>query len=862
MGCKRISVPLIVETSQPFRSPQPVTVGIPFARGTLSDKTPLVIQNTLGNAVPVQKSVLGRWPDGSIQWLLLDFILGPQASPGSELLLQTLRQEADSPVPPCVQIEKSSANLTVRTQTTTFAIARSGQFLQRVRLGERGLITAASIHLGATAGRGGTLEFQTTNVSMEESGAVRATVQVEGTCPGIGCEFNLRTSFFAGTSLAKMVLTVRNSNRALHRGGLWDLGDRNSALFEELYLAIELPGAKSPAIDFSPEPGIPSERIAAEEFEIYQDSSGGENWQSRNHVNRENRVPCSFRGYSVRYGDTERTGRRANPTVTLRQGQACISVAVPEFWQQFPKAIEVRNHQLKISLFPRQFDDLHELQGGEQKTHVVWLDFSEAPSGQTEPLDWVHNPASVRALPDWYAGSGAIPSVTSQQMSGGAFDELLDELTNGDDNLIARREIIDEYGWRNFGDIYANHEKAYYTGSARIISHFNNQYDFLAGALTQYLRSGKKCWLDIFDPLARHVMDIDIYHTDRDRSGYNSGLFWHTDHYRDAGTSTHRCYSRANKAPGKPYGGGPGCEQNYSTGLLYYHFLTGSTDARDAVTGLANWVIAMDDGRRSLLGIVDQGSTGFASCTQESSYHGPGRGSGNSINTLLDAWLLSRHRHFLAKAESLIRRSIHPSDDIEGRDLLNVERRWSYTIFLVVLARYLTIKKEDGEIDYMYAYGRVSLLAYAQWMLDNELPYFDQREKLEYPTETWAAHDLRKANVLLIAAGHADDPLRARLRARGHELGERAWNDVFRFESRLVTRSIAVALAEGPRLSFLQTSTDTEPRPAQEYDFGSPEEFLDQRSRVRNRMRSLSGATGVLLSLFNPRNWWRYYFAY
>ena len=53
-------------------------------------------------------------------------------------------------------------------------------------------------------------------------------------------------------------------------------------------------------------------------------------------------------------------------------------------------------------------------------------------------------------------------------------------------------------------------------------------------------------WRVLMDDLARHVADIDIYHTVEDKAAYNGGLFWHTCHYVDAGTSTHRSYPRAN----------------------------------------------------------------------------------------------------------------------------------------------------------------------------------------------------------------------------------------------------------------------------------------------------------------------------
>lgn len=45
------------------------------------------------------------------------------------------------------------------------------------------------------------------------------------------------------------------------------------------------------------------------------------------------------------------------------------------------------------------------------------------------------------------------------------------------------------------------------------------------------------------DELARHLVDIDIYHTDQDEPRFNGGLFWRTEHYTDAETATHRAYS-------------------------------------------------------------------------------------------------------------------------------------------------------------------------------------------------------------------------------------------------------------------------------------------------------------------------------
>src|SRR5262249_60442786 len=106
------------------------------------------------------------------------------------------------------------------------------------------------------------------------------------------------------------------------------------------------------------------------------------------------------------------TGLRASPIVSLAGANACVTAAVPEFWQQFPKALEVRDGHLSVRLFPRQFGDLFELQGGEQKTHTVWLDFHATDAAPGLRLAWAHRPARVHASPEWYAASGAVPYLT------------------------------------------------------------------------------------------------------------------------------------------------------------------------------------------------------------------------------------------------------------------------------------------------------------------------------------------------------------------------------------------------------------------------------------------------------------------
>ena len=789
-----VSVPLVVESAVTTTDEQPVTVGIPFPLGVLTDVRALALSDASGHFVRLQTAPLARWPDGSVKWLLLDFICRPLVK-GQETWCLKLDHENTQELPEAEQplhVEETGRAMIVKAGSASFTLEREVLApIVQIEIDGVPILDAADSQTVLIDAKGRSRRPRIERSEIEVRGPVRATVLFEGSFEGRHrdrCRFRARLSFFAGASWVHVELTIHNPRRARHRGGLWDLGDPGSIYFRDLSMRLGLVDSVPRHVRWIEDVDGPVRAIETVAFEIYQDSSGGENWQSRNHVNRFGKVPCRFRGYRVRHGGDESFGLRASPIVSIRGHAGTVTAAIPEFWQQFPKAIDTDVRTLNLRLFPRQFGDLFELQGGEQKTHEVWLDFSRVERSGIDRLGWVHRPARVRCTPEWYAGTGVISHlIPASDNPGDRYESYLTDVVHGQGSLFARREVIDEYGWRNFGDVYADHEAAFYDGKSPVISHYNNQYDVILGLLIQHLRTGIRSWFDLADSLSRHVIDIDIYHTEEDKAAYNGGLFWHTDHYRDAAASTHRTYSRVNAGPVKSaYGGGPCNEHNYTTGLLYYYYLTGNPLARDAVLGLADWVIRMDDGSRSILGLIDDGPTGYSSSTIRGHYHGPGRGSGNSINALLDAWVLTESRDYLDKAEDLVRRAVHPAINIAALDLLNVELRWSYTVFLSVLARYLGLKAEVREVDTMYAYARDTLLIFGSWMLENEVPYFDHPEKLEFPTETWAAQEFRKANVLRFTAQFADAPLRKRLIDRARELAERAWSDL---AVRIATRS-------------------------------------------------------------------------
>jgi hypothetical protein len=292
--------------------------------------------------------------------------------------------------------------------------------------------------------------------------------------------------------------------------------------------------------------------------------------------------------------------------------------------------------------------------------------------------------------------------------------------------------------------------------------------------------------------LAQHVMDIDIYHTDGDKSAYNHGMFWHTCHYVDAGRSTHRTYS----VHVNVHGGGPSPGHLYARGLRLYYFLTGDQQARKAVLELGRYVLSCDDGKRTVFRWLSRRPTGHATHSAPG-YHGAGRASGNALHTLLDAHELSDESGFLDKAEELIRRAVHPKDDPDALELFDSESRWFYTMFLDALARYLDRKAELRQIDTMYAYGRACLVSYALWMCRRERPSLEHRDRLVYPTETWPAQDIRKSQVLYLASQYAPEAERKGILEKASWFHDESVRQLGEFPTRSLARPVTILLSHG-----------------------------------------------------------------
>ena len=126
-----ISIPLEF-SHDTARNPKrwPVTRGVPIPEGALRDVDGLGVSSPAGARVPAQFRVLGRWPDGSVKWVLVDF--QADADPSGRVVYtityetvgETSNLSASPPPASTVRITETDRDLHVDTGALRYRISR------------------------------------------------------------------------------------------------------------------------------------------------------------------------------------------------------------------------------------------------------------------------------------------------------------------------------------------------------------------------------------------------------------------------------------------------------------------------------------------------------------------------------------------------------------------------------------------------------------------------------------------------------------------------------------------------------------------------------------------------------------------
>lgn len=804
----------------------PLRIGLPLPKNWCFNHQKLALVTEQGQEIPACISVASLWPDNSIQWCLINSQVNLHANETLKLgLSQRLpsrhpdRSWSSTPIgatsPQSTLIQDEGTQLRVRGAARTVVI--DTQRLRLFDLTDSNISGQVKLCCPDTPVDGhveGVVETYNYRTLLTSQGALRVEVNLRGVfelVEGGRLDFLCTLIIAANGDHVNGSLTLHNAAAARHPGGLWDLGDANSLYFDSLTLGLNwdaVPEKMQGQLKISPtQPSLPFTGSAV----LTQLASGGEQWDSPTHVNARGRVNLAAPGYIACIDGEELRGKRADPFAQIVRSETSISVRLEDFWERFPSELAINREGVTAGLLPNT-GEAHELQPGERCTHRFAFDFTNRDASEMVE-DTTPFPEPRISLDGGHVQTCALPELNDPVHIDSRVQAIIDQGLDGDRNFFSKREAIDEYGWRNFGDLWADHETEGYQGKRPFVSHYNNQYDPLFGFLKQYLNSGDTRWFSLAKDLARHTVDIDIYHTDDDRLEYNHGLFWHTDHYLPAETSSHRSYSRRQTKDayeGHAGGGGPGGQHCYTTGLLYHYLLTGDEASRESLYGLKNWITCVYEGAGTLtdvaLAVKNRQRQDLKN--RLTGEYPLDRGIANYLNALMDCYVLDHSPKTLIQIAEIVQRTIHPADDIGQRKLEEVEEHWFYVVLLQALNRFLVLKADIGQIDHDFLYARDSLLHYAAWMVDHEAPYLERPDVLEFPNQTWTAQDLRKANVLFWAA-HWSPCDGAAYNKKAHHLVDYIADTLCNEPSRQYTRILALLMQNAsPSCALPQRATE------------------------------------------------------
>ena len=744
-----LEISLNVEEAEGYaRRSEPVSTGIPLPRAAVKELSGLCVRGPGGAAVPAQFETLATWPDGSVKWVLVDFFAD---CPAGGKAVYTLSDRGSRPEKtPELRVEQNGDAVTVETGVMRCRLDqdafdlfgdiwldhdRDGTFSQSERVTpaapEPGVKLIDS-HGREISSRLGKVE----SFKLEASGPVRASVAVKGVLGDTDSEgflhYTARLHFYAGTGLVRVFFTLENYNPTVPLpGSHWVLGRPGNVFFEDFSLSTRLlfHGPIQMSVGDGSNEILDRVVLTGTGGGIYQESSGGEHWFHRNHMNHLGKIPMRFRGAVTFLDDAEPYQvNRPDAWLHVADRQFGLAVAVRHFWQNFPKALSASpDGTVRAALWPEEFPSLHELQGGEIKTHELAFFFHTGAQGSNRRENRVattmssfHKPLCVRAPVQIYLAGGffddAVPYDPRRFSTYERYQQAA--LTSMPVNLVTDIEEIDEYGWRNFGDTWAKNE-ADKTGGPnsgrQVVSHFNLEYDFGYGMLFQSLRTLEgapdltRKWWNLAEAALRHESDIDVYHTvgDPQSSGvYNGGKYTHTQHGVEAGLATHRGGPRLHwfGTLRWPWGEGGSPESGHfnTRGQMCYYYLTGN--------------------RRVLESATEQTDLVYRKVSQDvfAQIDNTSREAGNNIQILTDAYLHTWDEKYREAAEKILRSTAPEKQwymSAEGRSQKAEEKVagfWTAAICINAAARWTEVMEE--KTGKPYELGRNYVTAYADFV--------------------------------------------------------------------------------------------------------------------------------------------------
>lgn len=523
----------------------PVTGAVPLPRGAIREGAlpPFMMKAEDGRVLPVQAKAAGRWLDGSVKWLVLDFQSSQAAGKTAKYVLST-RKEAGS-VPPLARavagtlhvdtgalrcrLDAKGCEISIRTEGAWRPVVRKG-FRSRIAFRDRRTGKIRSYLLPVAGGR------------IEENGPLRAVIRVDGWHVAANGDrlspSTVRLSFTRGRRFVRVHHTFVMSK------------DPQEGTFPSIALEMKL-AWKPEKASYSAEGGG-SERIpiGSEPVTVFQEDRAAPVYPPADRFEPR---------FQVRQGkERVAEGSRYAGALTVKGGGAGVGVFLRNMWRLHPKGLRYSpgTNTLAVDLWPgKEAGDLdlrrmeekrpdHYLEFaakdplykdrkysperyvshtlghsamGLSRTHEIVFDFSGADPSRLAGL--FSKPFVPFVSPEWNVRTG----VLGKQVLPGAYrpgtekavPRMIDRLLNEIDRRGWYGAFVYgnlRYSWdKNIENWMHYHPKYAWYNSG----HCENGGTLLRGLWVQYLRTGDPRVYELAEARGAHKRDVSVVHFHR-----------------------------------------------------------------------------------------------------------------------------------------------------------------------------------------------------------------------------------------------------------------------------------------------------------------------------------------------------------
>ena len=543
-----------------------VNWGIPWKQGELQRTDSLKLED-----VAIQSWPMAFWPDGSVKWTGHAAVFKDGSSNLFQLEKGAVKQNKKS-----IIVKESEQQIQVDTGNLQCVINKTGKFfidslnVEGINLGSKGHLVAIKAEhqeqKNESVIRQITLTSEIEKVEIERQGPIQCVIKITGVHGTEKClPFTVRLYFFVGLSHLKLIHTFfydGNPNKEFVKGigfkfsvnlkgQLWNrhvrIAEETGIYNEAAQLLLSRRFRKSPAYENQ----IAGKLVSIESMENPEsEHSMLENAKDNAVWNDFKLIQQTANSYKVAKRTTRSCawidaiyGKRGKGLVYAGGEQGGIAVALKDFWQKYPTAIEVNQlgtHETNMTLWfwspdgeamdlrhysetthvksaYEGFDERRATPYGIANTSEAYLKlYSQPPQNQelTDFADYSQEPALLICEPHYYHETKALGiwSLPDQSTPIKAFlEDQMDQLFKF---YLAEIQQRHWYGYWNYGDVMHTYDSirhqwyydmgGYAWQNTELVPNLWLWYSFL--------RTGRADIFKVAEAMARHTSEVDRYH--------------------------------------------------------------------------------------------------------------------------------------------------------------------------------------------------------------------------------------------------------------------------------------------------------------------------------------------------------------